>query len=142
MTVDFYAALKRHYEDARFLEESGRKPNSGQLFGIAAECGLKALLIDLGHRKEANGDLDKNEGFRKHINQITKAITTLETWLQGRSATKYYTMLNKLTDFNDWDVSHRYFAESAIPDSLEKWKAAVEDIRRAVEQIRVERGNP
>lgn len=42
---DFIDAHRRHWEDAELLFDSGRWPNADQLYGISAECGLKALVM-------------------------------------------------------------------------------------------------
>ena len=83
MTIDFQDAAKRHYGDACLLKTHGRNPNSGQLFGVSAECGLKALLVCLKYPIEANGDLQRRDQFKKHINQLVLGITTLQIWIRA-----------------------------------------------------------
>ncbi len=39
--VDFPASARRHFEDAKLLEATGRFPNAGHLYGFVAGMGLK-----------------------------------------------------------------------------------------------------
>lgn len=43
MQSDFLDAHNRHWQDAEQLFEAQRWANADQLFGMAAECGLKSL---------------------------------------------------------------------------------------------------
>ena len=54
--TDFYDAHHRHWEDAERLYHNERWANADHLYGIAAECGLKRLMIAFGMRCDANGD--------------------------------------------------------------------------------------
>ena len=56
--VDFSGAGRRHYKDAELLKSDNRIPNAGHLFGFAAECGIKALLVSHGLSTDpTTGDL-------------------------------------------------------------------------------------
>jgi hypothetical protein len=60
MDTDYKNAACRHYEDAEILFKQLRWANADQLYGLAAECGLKAVMVGLGARTKSSGDLKKH----------------------------------------------------------------------------------
>jgi hypothetical protein len=48
MNTDFYDAHQRHWDDAELLYEKQRWANADHLYGMAAECGLKQLMLAFG----------------------------------------------------------------------------------------------
>ena len=46
MYIDFLDAYLRQWEDAEMLFGSERWATADHLYGLAAECGLKRLMID------------------------------------------------------------------------------------------------
>ena len=48
MPVNFRDAAERHWADAGYLLEDDRIANADHLFGLSAECALKALMLSLG----------------------------------------------------------------------------------------------
>lgn len=47
--VHFRHAAIRHYNDGELLINNDRQANAGQLYGFAAECGIKWLLVWKGY---------------------------------------------------------------------------------------------
>lgn len=138
---DFPASARRHLADAELLEANGRSPNAGHLYGFAAECGLKALLIWHGHPTEADGSPKHSSGFRKHINElvIPGTIASLRLFLHRRSGARYLAMLSSVGNFSDWRTDHRYYSEAALPlGSFCKWKTAAREVGRMLDQARIE----
>jgi hypothetical protein len=135
--VDFPASARRHFEDAKLLEATGRLPNAGHLYGFVAECGLKALLVWDGNQTDAEGSLPS---FRVHVDQllITGTFTRFRSLVAGRSGARYLSMMPKIGDFSDWKVQHRYFSEVALPASFAKWKAAAHEVGRMLDQARLD----
>jgi len=124
---DFKAAARRHHHDAELLRNEGRGANAGQLYGFAAECGLKALMVAHGLPTEPSGDIRKRPrgNFRKHMPDLGQAVATITLFPDGRAATRYVSMLPDLSHFNDWSVDHRYWMEAMLPSgSLQNWHAA------------------
>ena len=68
MPTDFLDAMERHWHDAQLLgsPEQLRLANADHLYGMAAECGLKALMAKEGMDLE-NNEIHK-EKYKKHIN--------------------------------------------------------------------------
>jgi len=126
---DYKAASRRHHNDADLLRTGGRSANAGQLYGFAAECGLKALMVAHGVPTEPNGDIRRNNRYRKHLPYLSQLVATITVFPDGRAATRYVSMLPSLSHFTDWNVDHRYWLESMLPSgSLLNWYAAAQQI--------------
>lgn len=136
--VDFPASARRHMTDAALLEANGRLPNAGYLYGYVAECGLKAILILHGYPTDSEGSPLNTDNFKVHINRLVvpTTITSLRTFLSGRSAATFLSLIPSISDFSDWDVAHRYYAEAALPGSFAKWKAAALEVGRMLDHAR------
>jgi len=66
---------KRNYDDAEVLLSNMRQANAGQLYGFAAECALKSLLLASGYTSGLTpGDIDRR--FYVHIDKLIKSIQT------------------------------------------------------------------
>jgi hypothetical protein len=138
--ADFPASARRHLDDAKLLEANSRLPNAGHLYGYAAECGLKALLIWHGHPTDAEGSPVHALGFRQHVDQlvITSTFKALKRFVNNRSGAKYLAMIPSISAFSDWKVGHRYFSETALPATLPRWKAAAYEVGRMLDQARMD----
>jgi hypothetical protein len=126
MDVDFHDAANRHWEDAGHLLIDQRLANADQLFGIAAECALKAIMHALNIiTLDANGKPREGE-CRIHINNLWKEFETL---VQNRGGARYAAMLDKtMNPFDDWKVDQRYDHRSTFTE------AKVENHRHAAER--------
>ncbi|WP_189705394.1 hypothetical protein [Streptomyces anandii] len=122
---DYACAGERHYKDASYLYGDGRLCNADQLFGLAVECLMKALLkkfagphgVSMTNNKgfEDNrlwwDDPDEENDKKKrkwlgHINEIREALPLL---LDGRSGPTLTEALDRVSaDFEKWRVSDRY----------------------------------
>lgn len=136
--IDFGEASERHLTDAKLLETQKRVANAGHLFGLSAECGIKVLLIALGHPTKQNGDLVHTHGFREHVNKLASAQAQLKTFVNGRSGAKYLAMLPSIGNFADWDVGHRYFAQDKIPNLLAQWHAAAQEVGLMIQSAKLD----
>jgi hypothetical protein len=133
--VDFYSSARRHHADAELLEAYGRLPNAGHLYGFVAECGLKALLMWHGCQSDIHGSPANETGFRKHIDRLVlpKTLSDVKLFLHGRSGANFLAMIPLIDGFLDWSVDHRYYAETALPASLPKWRAAARQVGRMLD---------
>lgn len=137
-TVDFPLAAKRHWCDAILLEANGRTGNAGQLYGLSAECGVKALLVALGYPTDPDGSPAMNPPtgtpqVRKHIHRLVGMIGNIQSEIAGRSGAKYTAMFPNITRFSNWSTEHRYWVDTAIPNSLPAWKLAAEEVMRMLD---------
>lgn len=139
--VGYAEAARRHFADAGLLLSNSREANAGQLFGLAAECGLKAIVVACGAKTDADGSVDKltgvkGKGFKDHMPQLHQAAITYGGHLpDGRFSTRYLASMPSLSVFSDWAVEHRYWRNTAWPAaSLPKWKTAADEVMLALDQ--------
>lgn len=140
--IDFFRAANRHYRDGEYLLQDKRHPNAGQLFGFAAECGIKALLVASGYpTNPATGDMEKAcdsaTDLRKHIN-ILASGDSLRVFLDGRGGSACLARLESIKDFSDWDISHRYWTDHKIPLSCEKWRNAAKEVVIMLDSLKLD----
>lgn len=139
--VSYTQAARRHFKDAGLLLSGGRQANAGQLLGLAAECGVKAIVVACGAPTDAEGSVGKvsgatGKGFRDHMPELHQAATAFGGLLpDGRFSTRYMAMMPKLAAFSDWAVDQRYWLDAAWPAaSLPHWHAAAGEVMQAVDQ--------
>lgn len=135
--VDFHKAAKRHYSDAELLMNHTRQATAGQLYGFAAECGIKSLLVWKGYPTHSvSGELiEKKKTFRAHIDELIQNINMLHTFLDGRGAARYLAMIPSIRDFSDWKTDHRYYLDSALPPSVLKWRGAAREVLQMLDEV-------
>jgi hypothetical protein len=121
-------AANRHDTAARTLDEKNQRAGAAYLFGLAAECAVKAILERCGVRPVQPR---REDPFFAHFPELKKL---LEDRVEGRGATALKPFVTK--DFMaDWDIVLRYAPKSEIVGSAaydrryERWK---EDAQRAL----------
>ncbi len=123
MNTDFLDAHSRNLEDAEKLLENARLANADHLYGMAAECGLKCLMVSFGMPVTGDGT-PVSENDRKHVNFIWPRY---ESYRSGRLAGDY--ALPVSNPFRDWHVSQRYAHRSNFNSTI------VEAHRRGAELV-------
>jgi hypothetical protein len=121
MDADFLDAHDRHWNDAKTLFEFACLANADHLYGLAAECGLKRLMIVWGMKTDLNkGGLPFNVEDRVHIMESKKDSVwdRYESYRMGKAAPSYG--LPAKNPFSDWDVSQRYANRSEFDESRVK----------------------
>jgi hypothetical protein len=132
MPTDFYHAYKRHWEDANYLFNDCRWPNADQLYGFAAECGLKCLMLRFGMVPKPTGDLYGKD--RMHIDELWDHY---ESYRAGVGATGY--LLPGRNPFSNWHISQRYAQSSRFSQShVEAHRQGAEFVRRLVNKAILE----
>jgi hypothetical protein len=141
--VDYFESARRHFQDAGVLLGGSRQANAGQLFGIAAECGIKAILVASQVPVDEVGSLArlpgvKGKGFKEHWPQLGRALTDLAMAIpDGRTATTYLSLIPNLAHFSDWLVEHRYWRDGALPlTSVARWQTAAIEVMDALDQAK------
>lgn len=139
--VGYTRAARRHFGDAELLLNHGQRANAGQLLGLAAECGLKAIVVACGCPTDAEGSVGKpagspGKGFKEHMPELHQAATVFGSLLpDGRFTTTYMAMMPRLAAFSDWAVDQRYWCDGALPaGSLPAWQAAAGEVMQAVDK--------
>lgn len=110
---DFLDAMERHWLDAEDLLKltPPSLANADQLYGLAAECGLKALMLKWGMTLNNNHAPAKRDD-RKHADKIWDRY---ETYRQGRSSSL---ALPGTRYFDDWSIDHRYASRSHFQQTV------------------------
>lgn len=118
---DYYDAAQRHIDDAHHLLALTRLANADHLFGVSAECALKAIMLSLGMQMTDGKPQNRKHG---HINVLWDEFIS---FANGRGGAKYATFLGTANTFGSWDVSQRYENTSTIS------VAAVTDHKKSAE---------
>ena len=121
LTEDFLDAMDRHWQDAELLHSSERLANADHLYGLSAECGLKALL-----------EQDRKPIDRCHINELWRNCGSL---VEGRagSTSDFNPDANP---FDDWRISDRYAHREEIISGreLQRHRSGAEQVRTMIER--------
>lgn len=104
MPPNYCVAAQRSYRDADLLEQQQRLANADHLYGLAAECALKAVLVGLGVIPPAQ---DPPRVWRKHIDQLWNEYFT---YTSGPGLGRYLVAAD--CPFHGWRVDHRYEDEA------------------------------
>lgn len=106
MKTDFKNAYERHQQDADSLFDRRRYANADHLYGLAAECALKAVMVGLDpNLVDKNGDF-LNQTDKKHIDKLWGHF---RLFLQGRNASSLLIHISSSNSpFNKWTVNSRY----------------------------------
>lgn len=139
--ISFFKASQRLHSDASHLASDGqgnRRLNAGHLFGLAAECGLKYLLLLCGglQRDPATGDLI---GKKPHIDQLTAPSGLAQNYQQlvaGHTHSQYFALIPNLPALNSWKAHFRYYDETdaSYPQADESgWQNASKEIQTVLD---------
>jgi hypothetical protein len=133
MRTDYRDAAERHWEDADDLLANSRAANADHLFGLSAECSLKAVMLGLGMPMGEEAPAQRRH--RVHINILWDRFIA---FAEGRDGARYALAIHAAANpFADWDVNQRYFHRSHIShDAATKhreWaETAIDVLRSAV----------
>lgn len=108
MTTDFLDAHKRHWEGAELLYENSHWANADHLYGLSAECGVKALMCAFGMTLDA---------FERPPSQDARHIDKLEPRYEVYRAGKYpakYAI--SFAAFTNWHASQRYMHRTGFTE--------------------------
>ncbi|MFM0700735.1 hypothetical protein [Paraburkholderia sediminicola] len=124
---NFADAAGRHWVDGLVLESEARTENADQLFGIAAECAIKAALMMSATHITA-GTLSKT--YRTHIDELWDRISANALPKHLRSLPPLLRMENPYTD---WSIEQRYGDSGVVSaEALERHKSMAKRLISAV----------
>lgn len=126
MQSDFLDASERHWQDAEQLFQSQRWANADHFFGMAAECGLKKLMLAFGMPFDENRDKPQESADSKHADGIW---IRYETYRSGHHQGAAYG-LELANPFSDWHVAQRYANQACFN------QARVEPHREGAKRVR------
>lgn len=107
---NFSQAARRHWHDAKLLFEKQRLGNADQLYGLAAECALKAALRHNGLLAE---ETEVPKKLRKHIDRVWELYLRA---VEGRLAGLSHLLDHEECPFLDWSIEQRYAGDAGMPD--------------------------
>ena len=110
MKSDFLDAHERHWQDAETLFQIQRWANADHLYGMAAECGLKRLMLAFGMQYDTQNDRPEEKEDRVHANGIWERF---ESYRCGHHLGAGYA-LPAPNPFDNWDVAQRYACQSSF----------------------------
>lgn len=102
--ADFMDAHLRHWLDAELLFERRRWANADQLYGYSAECGLKAVMRELGMEVDARG-VPASPEHKRHVQHLWPVFTSFVTKRRGL---RHLRGLPTIEPFADWSHDDRY----------------------------------
>lgn len=133
--VDYTDAHERHWSDAELLFDRQRWANADHLYGMSAECGLKAVMIGLGLPTDARGSPSEKK-YWAHVNKLWPMFITFAHGYQGA---RYAQLLGHGNKFADWDVSQRYDHRKYFSEDLaRRHREGAEEVRNVVQQARLD----
>ncbi|MBF0146196.1 MAG: hypothetical protein HQL84_03375 [Magnetococcales bacterium] len=126
---DYYDAAERHRRDAELLFKAGRMANADHLYGLAAECLLKAFWekhfpVYFAQNKQKHCAQGKQKRKFPHMDK-NKLWDAFKFFMDGRIETMLPQYFLEDCPYNDWHISQRYCTEGVImPERVEvhrKW---------------------
>lgn len=131
MQKNFHDAFHRHYHDAGLLLQNRRWANADHLYGLCAECGLKAILITQGVTSNADHDI-ADRTYKQHINTLWNEY---QSFMQkGRVY-----LIPAVNPFDTWQVDQRYAGEKDITEQTARdHGTAVEAIAKIINQAELD----
>lgn len=129
LPVDFADAHRRHFGDAELLFMSERLGNADHLYGLSAECGLKAVMERLGMPVDATGLPPKR--YMKHVQELWPQF---EAFASRHGGARYVEELPVGSPFADWSHNDRYARGGySGEDAVGRHRVAANGIRRMVQ---------
>lgn len=127
--IDLENAAERHYVASELLYSNmHHKGVAGYLYGIAAECAIKALMSDSGIRPTQG--YRQGDPFYAHFPSL-KAL--LSNRVQGRHS-QILSRFMQSSFMQEWDITLRYASEGDISQSkVDGWR---KQAKQAIDAMR------
>jgi hypothetical protein len=128
MTENFSNAASRSWRDANFLLQDARLATADHLFGVSAECALKAVMVALSGTKLSHR-------YKIHLPKLWDEFIAYVP----SSGTNAYASLLAANPFKSWDVSDRYGHDTAFTQTrVDSHRDAALQAQRVLEQARLD----
>lgn len=121
-------AARRHLQaaDLLFADPGHRRDVAGYLYGIAAECAIKQMMIPLPLPPQ----YDKQYIFHTHFPDLR---TLLRDALGKRRGIPLVAFINNDAFMNNWNVKMRYAdADQILPQWITAWQRDARDAVNAM----------
>ena len=124
------ASARRHLEAAEALYEPEiRRDVAGYLYGIAAECAVKAMMQEAG-LPSLNNDMRREDPYYAHFPALK---TLLRDSQLGRAGATLKRFIEDSRFMNQWDTDMRYCKGDEIQSAwVELWRSQARDIVGAI----------
>ncbi len=134
MSADFLDAHHRHWEDAEYLRAASRWANADHLYGMAAECGLKRLMLAFGMTVNPQGSPTSKSDWV----HADKVWTRFESYRSGHAAGASY-CLPSSNPFANWQADQRYAPQHLFTESIVlTHRQGAEDVRKKLQLARTQ----
>ncbi|RMH39297.1 MAG: SAM-dependent methyltransferase [Gammaproteobacteria bacterium] len=114
MAADFQDAWMRHKEDGDLLYAKERWANADHLYGLAVECGLKAVMRAMGMPVSSAG-VPISRYHRVHLPDIWYVF---HAFVSGTHAAGLLPFLSQSSPFDNWSVHQRYEPRSNFSQEI------------------------
>jgi hypothetical protein len=133
MAVKFAAAAQRTWADAEVLFGGTSLGTADHLYGLAAECALKAILVGLGVFP-STGPTTKRP-WKVHADQLWHEYTAYVSGLAGRGTL----VPAGPNPFSGWRAEHRYEEDATFtPIRLNGHRVGARAAMATLEQARID----
>jgi hypothetical protein len=127
---DMRAAAYRHLQAGEHLRSTDRKDVAGYLFGIAAECALKQMMLASGMRPRREEER-RNDPFYAHFEALK---SMLRDSAYGRLINELRRYAESSTFMQHWDISMRYsHGKDVRSDWVDRWYSDAKDVTGAMD---------
>ena len=131
MPTDFLDAHERHWQDAELLLANQRWANADHLYGMAAECGLKRLMLMFGMPYGSKGDYPDIRDDKSHVDKVWDRYETYRS--QHHQGSSY--LLPNANPFSSWRAEQRYERRSQFTDTQARLlRAGTEEVRKLLKK--------
>lgn len=133
MSTDFRDASDRHFEDAVLLEAQARPHNADHLFGLSAECSLKAAMVGIGQPVGTDG---APIGYKNHIDALWAKF---QSFSSGLLDAKYLVYVPPTNPFASWQTEQRYWGRTTFgAPNLATHRVAAHECRLLVQELNLD----
>ena len=133
--ADFADAHRRHLEDADLLFKNARWATADHLYGLSAECGLKAVMRALGMPVDASGKPE-----REHMKHLPELWRVFRGFARKHRGGRYVDLLSECRRFNDWSIDNRYAGSCNFQDeNVRPHREAARGVSEVVRNVTQER---
>lgn len=134
--ADFYDAHERHWDDAELLFEKDRLANADHLYGMSAECGLKALMQAFDMPVDPERKDPRLRKDRVHLDG--NLWQRYESYRSGHLSGPRYA-LPPQDYFRCWRINQRYANRGAFTrERVERHRTGAMRVRELVRRARLE----
>lgn len=115
----FGVAGRRHFDDGHRLLAAGRHVSADHLAGLAAECIIKAVLVEyLGISMTPSGQPQLPD--RTKLGHLPELWSQVATHLGGRGGARFAELLAAANPFARWQVHDRYSDGAGIDEQASR----------------------